>query len=288
MAMKKRGLGRGLNALLAGTGNPDSEIRKAASTLKIKAIKPNPFQPRVVFDDAELSSLAESIRLDGVLMPILVRPAKTGTGYELIAGERRWRASQLAGLTEIPAVIRDVNDRQALELAIIENEHRNDLTATESARAYQRLHKEFGLTQVDIAQRIGISRSQVTNLIRLLQLPQGIQNLIDQRAIGMGHARPLIGLDEGVALQLAQRCIDEGWSVRQVEQATKKDKTNTKKDADPLPSMRKIQDEISLHIGLPIQLNQKRNGKGEMRIQFKNQKEMDDVIQHIKKLKEAS
>ncbi|MDQ6962113.1 MAG: ParB/RepB/Spo0J family partition protein [Mariprofundaceae bacterium] len=286
MAIKKRGLGRGLNALLAGTGTLDPEISKTTNTLKIKSIKPNPFQPRVIFDDAELTNLAESIRLDGVIMPILVRPAKNNT-YQLIAGERRWRASQLAGLHDIPAIVRDVDDRQALELAIIENEHRNDLTAMESARAYQRLHKEFGLTQIDIATRIGISRSQVTNLIRLLQLPQLVQDLIDQRAIGMGHARPLINLSEAESIKLAQRCIAEGWSVRQVEQASKNNKIAANTTKTPEPSMRKIQDEISLHLGLAIQLNQKRNGKGEMRIKFKNQQEMDDVIHHIKKLRTA-
>jgi len=287
MAIKKRGLGRGLNALLAGTGTPDSELIKSASHLLIKKIHPNPFQPRRYFDEADLKSLAESIRQSGVLMPILVRPSKDH--YELIAGERRWRASQLAGLSEIPAVVREVDDQQALELAIIENEHRNDLSAIESARAYHRLHNEFKLSQANISERIGISRSQVANLIRLLQLPQAIQDLIDQRAIGMGHARPLIGMNEAEAIELATRCVDESWSVRQVEQATKQNKkTNVeKKQPTPMPSMRKIQDEISLHIGLAIQLNQKKNGKGEMRIQFKNQQEMDDVVSHIKKLKQT-
>jgi len=285
MAIRKRGLGRGLNALLAGSGEPDADMIKSASSLPIKKIHPNPFQPRVRFDEAELAGLAESIRNNGVLMPILVRPADQH--YELIAGERRWRASQLAGLSEIPAVIREVDDRQALELAIIENEHRNDLTAIESARAYHRLHKEFSLSQADISQRIGISRSQVANLIRLLQLPEAIQDLIDQRAIGMGHARPLIGLAEEEAVALAQRCIDERWSVRQVEQAMQQNKKNKKEGptSTDAPSMRKIQDELSLHIGLPIQLNQKRNGKGEIRIKFNNQQEMNNVLEHIKKLR---
>jgi len=285
MAMKRRGLGRGLNALLAGSGTPDAETVKSATELPIKKIKPNPFQPRIHFDENELSSLAASIRTDGVLMPILVRPAQDH--YELIAGERRWRASQLAGLKDIPAVIREVNDRQALELAIIENEHRDDLSATESARAYQRLHQEFSLTKVEISQRIGVSRSQVTNLIRLLQLPEAIQTLIDQREIGMGHARPLIGMPEEEAIALAQRCVDERWSVRQVEQATKQNKKpqSTKKVTEPNLSIRKVQDEISQHIGLAIQLKQKTNGKGEMRIQFKNQQEMDEVIAHIKTMR---
>ena len=174
---KRQALGRGLSALLGDKPTPD--ILAQATLISIAKIKPNQYQPRTHFDQEELSSLTESIRRDGVLMPILIRPQ--GDGYELIAGERRWRASQLAKLKEIPAVVRDVDDLQALELAIVENEQRDDLTAVESARAYRRLMDEFNYTQQQVAESIGVSRVQVSNLIRLLQLPEPIQmDLLDK------------------------------------------------------------------------------------------------------------
>ena len=211
--IKNRGLGRGLNALLSDS--PSDGMIEKSSNILISKIKPNRYQPRTHFDEAELKSLTDSIRKEGVIMPILLRPA--GDGYELIAGERRWRASQAAGLLEIPAVIRVVDDQQALELAIIENEQRDDLTAIESARAYQRLIDEFAYTQQQVAERIAVSRVHVSNTVRLLQLPDAIQNMIENRELSMGHARPLIGLVRGEAIALARGCIKHEWSARQME-----------------------------------------------------------------------
>ena len=187
--MKKR-LGRGLDALLSDKP-ADAALLSQARQIPISQIRPNRYQPRQNFDAEVLSALTESVRRDGVLMPILVRPM--GDGYELIAGERRWRASQAAGLLEIPAIVRDVDDLQALELAIVENEQRDNLTAIESARAYQRMMDEFGCTQQQVAERIGVSRAQVTNITRLLQLPESVQKLIEKRELTMGQARPLVG-----------------------------------------------------------------------------------------------
>lgn len=279
--VKKRGLGRGLNALLSDT--PTQEVLNQASKVLISKIKPNQYQPRTHFDAEELHSLTESIRNEGVLMPILLRPA--GDGYELIAGERRWRASQAAGLREIPAVIRDVDDRQALELAIIENEQRDDLTAIESARAYHRLMQEFSYTQQQVAERIGVSRVQVSNMIRLLQLPESIQMMIENHELNMGHARPLVGLERRVAEELARACVAKGWSARQMEKEAKKaaarlDRPAAKPELDA--DVAALQDELTRTLGLPVHLNCKRGGSGELRIAYTRPEELDDVLKRLR------
>lgn len=278
---KKRGLGRGLDALLSD--KPTPEVLKQASQIPISRIRPNRYQPRSRFDDAELASLTESIRREGVLMPILVRPA--GDGYELIAGERRWRASQAAGLSEIPAVVRDVDDMQALELAIIENEQRDDLTAIESARAYQLMMRDFGCTQQQVAERIGVSRVQVSNLIRLLQLPDEIQKMIENRELSMGQARPLVGLDRAQALDLARQCIREGWSARQMEkQAQKLARARSRKqparekDAD----VQALQEELTRKLGLPVDIQYRKDGSGELRIRYTRPAELDGVLRKLR------
>ncbi len=278
---KKRGLGRGLNALLAD--EPSPEVLKQATRIAISKIRPNSYQPRTHFADDELSSLTESVRREGVLMPILVRPS--GQGYELIAGERRWRASQAAGLTEIPAVVRDVDDMQALELAIIENEQRDDLTAIESARAYHLMMHEFGCTQQQVAEKIGISRVQVSNLIRLLQLADEIQKMIEKRELSMGQARPLVGLGYTSALSLARQCVQEGWSARQMEKEAKKlskrrlkPVSKPQKDAD----VQALQDELTRKLGLPVDINCKKDGSGELRIRYTRPVELDGVLRKLR------
>ncbi len=278
---RKRGLGRGLDALLSD--KPTEEVLKQASQIPISKIRPNSYQPRTRFDDDELASLTESVRREGVLMPILVRPVDGG--YELIAGERRWRASQAAGLSEIPAVVRQVDDMQALELAIIENEQRDDLTAIESARAYQLMMREFGCTQQQVAERIGVSRVQVSNMIRLLQLPDEIQKMIENRELSMGQARPLVGLEERQALELAHRCVREGWSARQMEkQARRLARSRTavtkarEKDAD----VQALQDELTRRLGLPVDIQYRRDGSGELRIRYTRPAELDGVLRKLR------
>ena len=278
---KRQALGRGLNALLGD--KPTPEVLSQATDITIDKISPNKYQPRSNFDESELSALTESIRRDGVLMPILIRPS--GEGYELIAGERRWRASQLAGLKVIPAVVREVDDLQALELAIIENEQRDDLSAVESARAYRRLMDEFNYTQQQVAESIGVSRVQVSNLIRLLQLPDSIQTMVEERRLNMGHARPLVGLEPAIAIQLAKLCIEKEWSARQMEKEAKKASTPHDKkpvidrDADVVA----LEEELNRTLGFNVSLTKKKDGSGELRIPFSDKRVLDLILQHLRK-----
>ncbi len=276
---KKRGLGRGLEALLSD--EPSAEVMRQASMVAISKIVPNRYQPRSHFADEELQSLTASIRRDGVLMPILLRPI--GDGYELIAGERRWRAAQAAGLPEIPAVVREVDDLQALELAIIENEQRDDLTAIESARAYQRMMSEFGCTQQQVAEKIGVSRVQVSNIIRLLQLPESVQQMIERRELSMGQARPLVGLEKRSAEFLARECRERGWSARQMEREARRamNRHQTAK-ADPDADVVALQEELERKLGLPVQLVFRKNGSGELKISYTRPDELDGVLRKLR------
>ena len=276
---KKRALGRGLNALLSDTPSP--EVMRQAVQIALSSIRPNAYQPRSRFASDELQTLTDSIRREGVLMPILLRPK--GEGYELIAGERRWRAAQAAGLREIPAVVRDVDDLQALELAIIENEQRDDLTAIESARAYHKMIDEFGCTQQQVAEKIGVSRVQVSNLIRLLQLPDRIQNMIENRELSMGQARPLVGLPLPVAEELARHCLERDWSARVMEREAKKAARK------PAPKARvtdadvaALQDELTRRLGLPVEIKWRKNGSGELRIHYTRPVELDGVLRKLR------
>ncbi len=281
-AIKKRGLGRGLDALLSN--EPTKEIMEESSKVLISKIKPNRYQPRTHFDPDELKTLTESIRKEGVIMPILVRPA--GDGYELIAGERRWRASQAAGLQDIPVVVREVDDLQALELAIIENEQRDDLTAIESARAYQRLMDEFAYTQQQVAERIDVSRVQVSNTIRLLQLPEPVQKMIENRELGMGHARPLVGVERKTAIALAKSCVEHDWSARQMEREAKwaaQQKGSKPKLKSVDADVAALQEELSRKLGLPVTFHCKKSGAGELRIAYTRPEELDGVLKRLRK-----
>jgi ParB family chromosome partitioning protein len=255
---------------------------KQSKYIPISKIRPNTYQPRTNFNSDDLLALTDSIRREGVLMPILLRPK--GSAYELIAGERRWRASQAAGLQEIPAVVREVDDLQALELAIIENEQRDDLTAIESARAYRMMIDEFNCTQQQVAEKIGVSRVQVSNLIRLLQLPVNIQNMIEHRTLSMGQARPLIGLPAHVGERLARQCIAKSWSARQMEKEARKaakEPVIAKRsviDAD----VAALQDELTRKLGLPTEVICKANGSGELRIRYTRPAELDGVLRKLR------
>jgi len=218
MAARKGGLGRGLEALLP-TERPESGF----ATIPLDAIDVNPQQPRRHFDEEGLTGLAASMREVGVLQPVVVRRVSDGNGYELIAGERRCRAARLAGLDEIPAVVRgDVEPARSLTEALIENVQREDLSALEEAAGYRQLIDDFGLTHDAVATAVGKSRSAVTNTLRLLQLPPAVQGMLERGEISAGHARALLALDdEAYAVHIARRCVDEGWSVRQVEDAVR-------------------------------------------------------------------
>jgi len=210
--MKRQALGKGLDALLPKSQKPASALIE----IELDQIQRNSFQPRIHFDSAKLQELADSIRENGVLQPVIVR--RVGAGYELIAGERRWRAAQIAGLARIPAIVQDATDEKVLERALVENVQRDDLNAIEEATAYQLLIDEFGLTQEAVAQRVGKSRVSVTNTLRLLRLPPQVQQAILAGDISMGHARALLPLPKGQQLSLAQDIIKRGLSVRNVEQ----------------------------------------------------------------------
>lgn len=219
---RRSGLGRGLDALIPGSDPADVPVPVAAglTELAIGDIDPNPHQPRSHFDEETLASLAASVREIGVLQPILVRPA--GERFELIAGERRWRAARRAGLTTIPAVVRPIDDGTSLEQALVENLHRQDLNPLEEAGAYQQLIEDFGLTQEDVARRVGRSRSAVANILRLFQLPPAIQRMVRDGQLTAGHARALLGSpDRAFQEELARAAIDDGLTVRDVEEAVR-------------------------------------------------------------------
>ena len=218
---RRSGLGRGLDALIPGSDAVEvpATVTAGLTELAISDVDPNPHQPRSHFDEETLASLAASVRELGVLQPILVRP--TGERFELIAGERRWRAARRAGLTTIPAVIRPIDDSTSLEQALVENLHRQDLNPLEEAGAYQQLIEDFGLTQEDVARRVGRSRSAVANILRLFQLPPAIQRMVREKQLQMGHARALLGTpDRAYQEQLARQISKEDLSVRAVAAAS--------------------------------------------------------------------
>ena len=213
--MKRRALGKGLGALL-----PESSGLVSLLMLEIDQIKPNPLQPRVAFAPDKLAELAASIRQSGVIQPIVVRPA--AAGYEIIAGERRWRAAQKAGLKKLPCIVQDVSDQEMLELALVENVQRDDLSPIEEAQAYQLMVDKFGLSHAAIADRVARSRSAITNTLRLLQLPASIQEMVISEELTMGHARALLPLPQPDQLRLARQAVDRGLSVREVERRAKR------------------------------------------------------------------
>ena len=225
---RKSGLGKGLGALITADLVEKSEVGAATGVdgpllrdVPVQSIEPNPHQPRVHFDESALSELTDSIRAIGVLQPILVRQIANGK-YQLIAGERRWRAATRAGLATVPAVVRPTDDIASVEQALVENLHRQDLTPLEEASAYQQLMDDFAFTHEKIASRVGKSRSAITNALRLLTLPPSIQHLLADGRLAAGHAKAILGTpDRAFQEQLARRAVDEGWSVRAVEDAVR-------------------------------------------------------------------
>ena len=276
---KLKGLGRGLDSLLAsGDAGGDDKL----TTLEITQIRPGRYQPRRVMGEDELRELAESIRAQGLIQPVIVRELGL-SDYELIAGERRWRACQLAGLTEIPAVIKAVNDEAALAMGIIENIQRADLNPVEEAQGYKRLVDEFGLTHENLAQAVGKSRSAISNSLRLLSLPEQIQQHINQGLLEMGHARALITLPVLAQLQLAEAAIREAWSVREMERQAQAwqqnaplsaQKASKAVDADVL----RLQDAIADKLGLAVKIQANQQQKGKLVLHFNNAEEFQQML----------
>lgn len=228
---RRGGLGKGLGALIP-QGEGDEVEGASLRELPVTAIHPNQYQPRTVFEDEALEQLTASVEAIGVLQPVLVRPV--GDRFELIAGERRWRAAQAAGLATIPAIVRETDDTTSLEQALVENLHRQDLTAIEEAAAYQQLVDDFAMTYEQVGQRVGKSKSAVANTIRLLQLPAHLQRQVNDRELSAGHARALLAVDDpAVQETLADTCVREGWSVRALEEAVRRAQRVAPAEKDP-------------------------------------------------------
>ncbi|MBB6260802.1 ParB family chromosome partitioning protein [Paenochrobactrum gallinarii] len=285
----KKRLGRGLAALIGDIDRPVEERKTPVSAernVPIEFITRNPRNPRRMFAEEDLADLAQSIREHGVVQPIVVRPAPNNPEhYELIAGERRWRASQRAGLTSIPVILRDVDDRIALEIAIIENVQRADLNSIEEALGYQQLIDNHEYTQADLAQVIGKSRSHVANTLRLLKLPSGVQSLITDGALSAGHARSLITMENPVAM--AEKIVKDGLSVRQVEalaQAEAQGENPRKaekaapveKDADT-KALEKLLSDVT---GMKVDINHRERG-GEVRIRYSSLEQLDEICRRL-------
>jgi ParB family chromosome partitioning protein len=291
---KKPALGRGLGALLQNAdtditinsiGQEKGAVVGSVSSIAIKEIETNPFQPRTQFEKEALLELSNSIKELGIIQPVTVR--KLGYGkYQLISGERRFRASQIAGLTEIPAFIRIANDQEMLEMALVENIQRQELDAIEIAFSYQKLIEECGLTQEKMSERVGKKRSTVANYLRLLKLPAEIQLSIRTRDISMGHARALVNIDdEKLQVTLSRRITKEGLSVRQVEEIVKESKAETslalkKNPASNLSfTQNKIKEDLSEFFTSKVQLQTNSNGKGKLTIPFASEKELERIVE---------
>jgi len=298
----RRGLGRGLEALL-GTerDTPPEEAREIAPAgraplaLPIEKIRPGKYQPRKRFDEDEVEALAKSIREKGILQPVLVRPVAGEAGmYELVAGERRWRAAQRAQLHEIPALVRELADRDTLEVALVENLQRQDLSAIEEARGYQRMIDDFRRTQEDVAEIVGKSRPHVANTLRLLSLPGAVQAMVDDGRLTAGHARPLIGLDD--AERLAERVAAGGLSVRETEKLAQKvrdggwEALDKKGGGDRLggrgagrsPDLVELEHDVSERLGLIVQIKT-RGEAGEVTIRYKSLEQLDDLLAKLRR-----
>ena len=283
---KKNGLGKGLDALFIDNSTEDV---KSAVKLGINDIEPNRDQPRKHFDEAALSELADSIALHGVIQPLLVRPISDG-GYQLIAGERRWRASRLAGLTEVPVVIREMTDSEAMELALIENLQREDLNPIEEAEGYKLLMDTYSLTQEEAAERVGKSRPAVANAMRLLSLPKEVLDLIKEGRISSGHGRTLLGLnDKSIMLKLCKEIEEKQISVRQLESIIKT-LNNPKKDKDEKPKKVKRDpyfDECELAIrqelGRKATINVNKGNKGTLEIEFFSKEDLQSILETLAK-----
>ncbi|MBL4644988.1 MAG: ParB/RepB/Spo0J family partition protein [Rhizobiales bacterium] len=290
----KKRLGRGLAALLGEVESDAEVIERARSQRRvpIEFVSPNPKNPRKIFDDGDLDDLTRSVKEKGIVQPILVRPvAGQHERFEIIAGERRWRAAQKASLHEIPVLIQDVSDREALELAIVENVQRSDLNPIEEAMGYQQLMSEFDYTQQDLANVIGKSRPHVANSLRLLQLPAEVQEMLQLGQLTMGHAKILVATEN--AAVLAQQIIDEDMSVRAAEALVRShadgaltgpDETGSKpkasqiKDADT----QALESSISEVLGLIVDLRHKTSGKGELRIKYQNLDQLDHLTARLR------
>jgi ParB family chromosome partitioning protein len=291
---QRKALGRGLSALLPPrqTAAPlDGHVPAAVSGilthLPIDSIQPNPLQPRVNFQADRLEELAASIRANGIIQPLIVR--RHGEHYQIVAGERRWRAGRLAGLAEVPVLVQDVADPQMLELALIENIQREDLNPIETAHAYDRLNRELGLSHEEIGRRTGKDRTSIANMVRLLKLPKDVQILVADHRLSMGHARAILGLSSAeMQIQVAEKAAAQGMSVRQVEAlvqelTSERSKTGSgsRRESNPDPNLKAAVEDLERALGTRVRIVELSEQRGRIEIEYYSQAELDRLFQHI-------
>jgi ParB family chromosome partitioning protein len=289
MAIKKNPLGRNLSSMLSqsalqhaaekvGSELSGSDVLKS---LPLDLISPGPYQPRSIFDADRLEELAESIRHQGVIQPIVVR-VRAQDDYELIAGERRWRAAQIAGIENIPAIIREVADEVAIAMALVENIQREDLNPIEEATALRRLVDEFQMTHQEAGDAVGRSRSAVSNLLRLLELSLEVRELVDAKHLEMGHARALLTLDSSMQAQAAREVVSKGLSVRETEQLVRRLKNPPVRKTSVLdPDVQQLQDKLAEKLCARVKLTHNAKGKGKLVIAYNSVDELDGILEHL-------
>lgn len=276
--VKQKGLGRGLDALLSGDDNLAISEEESLQNLEISKLQPGKYQPRTNMDQVALSELAESIKAQGIMQPILARPIDTDR-YEIIAGERRWRAAQLAGLTEVPALIRKVPDESALAMSLIENIQRENLNPLEQAMGIQRLINEFGMTHQSAGEALGNSRSTISNLLRLLNLPAPVQELMMQGKIDMGHGRALLPLPAVEQIRIANLIVQKQLSVRETEKLVNQiEHPVPKKVNKPDRDLLRLQEDVSERLGAQVAIKPKKNGQGNIVIHYTSLDQLDDIL----------
>lgn len=280
--MSKKGLGKGLGALIPII---DEKDEKDIQEIDIDEIKPNERQPRKAFDEEKIKELAFSIKEHGVLQPVILR--KTKTGYELVAGERRWRAAKIAGIEKIPAIIKKITDAEVMQIALIENLQREDLNPVEEAMAYKTLMEEFGMTQEELAGRIGKSRSHIANTVRLLNLEDEIKEMINQGKITAGHARALLSIDESrERIKIAKKIAEENFSVRETEDLIKtysskaKEKRNNSKNQEINPAINHIEEQLKKALGTKVKIKGDER-RGKIEIDFYSEDELERILEII-------
>ena len=282
MSVKKGGLGKGLDAIFAEN---TTESGSGAVELKISELEPNREQPRREFDEKAMAELADSIAQHGLLQPLLVRPL-FGGGYQIVAGERRWRAARMAGLSEVPAVVREMSDHEVMELALIEHLQREDLTPVEEANGYQTLLDKYGMTQDEVAKTVGKSRPAVANALRLLHLPEAIREMVERGELSAGHARTLLAFpDEASMLEAAKKAVEQGLSVRELERMAKKAAEAQKEGEKPRPTRRiPYFDEVELslheHLGRKVRVAGNKT-KGTLQIEFYGEEDLQRLMASI-------
>ena len=292
MSDKRKSLGRGLDALLGNPGEVETKNQKQGLTeIPIEQIGPGPFQPRKQIDESQLNELAQSIKAQGVIQPIVVREraiadSHTGVRFEIIAGERRWRATQIAGLENIPAVIRTIADSEAVAVALIENIQRENLNPLEEANAFQRLIIEYEMSHQEVANSVGRARASITNALRLLDLPSSVQELVNKKMLTMGHARALLSIeDRGMQLEVANLIVEKGLSVREAEglvrKIVEKKKPNQQKTTVD-PDIQRLEKDLTNRLGARVSIKHKKTGSGTLSIKYSSSDELEGILSKIR------